>query len=404
MAQIFTSNQVNHVLVATSLKEDNAKVVKTDAVGTISVQHDVEGNPYFMYKGYGGVVRSDLLTNIESVKYTPAPQMARKYNSALITINAAALNSGKVVVGQDYMLKLAFQNPIGISPDHKYWKYGAVHAGTNMTASDFYKKMAKSLAINLSRDGVQLLKIYLIKTSLASVNTTAQLVEVDANQNQTLSDTYFGIKLVEAPQEWILGVKQDKPLIFGVSSSPITNGNAEPYWADVIYSNGKMVTGGEEVSESITSTNVPSGGSIVNSHLAAELEYFAMGERADLYRNVGWPDVINTKYVVDPTNAYGYDMINIHYSYIGANHSIQKSEKDLTIIIPRVSTDNDTSTELGAIGALAASIKAPLEALINPADNRYLRISGAITDGNIPEFEGTAGVVVDSGKASSAIA
>ena len=117
-----------------------------------------------------------------------------------------------------------------------------------------------------------------------------------------------------------------------------------------------------------TAVYLPEGETLTNSHLAAELEYFAMGERADLYRGIGWPDNRVTKYLVDPDNAYGYDMINIHYAYVGSNHAVQKSEKDITIIVPRVGTDS-TPTSLGA---LATSIQGYLDALVNPTDSRYL--------------------------------
>ena len=112
MAQIFTSNQVNHVLVATALKTSNGKVVKSDAVGTISVQKDAEGNMYFMHRGKGGLTRSDLLTNIMDVRYTPAPKMSRKMNAVYVTLNSGALDgSSKAFAGQDYLLRLEFQNP-----------------------------------------------------------------------------------------------------------------------------------------------------------------------------------------------------------------------------------------------------------------------------------------------------
>ena len=403
MAQIFTSNQVNHVLVATALKTSNGKVVKSDAVGTISVQKDAEGNMYFMHRGKGGLTRSDLLTNIMDVRYTPAPKMSRKMNAVYVTLNSDALDSNsKAFAGQDYILRLEFQNPIGMSPDHKYWKFGIVHATSNMTASAFYLAMAKSLAVNMSRDAVKLVKI-----SVTYGSNYASATEITAASNiadsSTFNQTYTGIKIEEVAQEWQLGIKQSKPITFVIMESTISNGTNEVHWADVVYSNGKKITGGLEVSESIQSTYLPSGDTVVNSKLAAELEYFAMGERADLYRGMGWPDYRPTEYIVDPTNAYGYDMINIHYAYVGSNHAVQMSEKDLTILVPRASTDNDSSNELNTIGALAESIKGYMEKILKPVDTRYARISGNLTNGNVPEFDGTTGVIKDSGKASSAI-
>lgn len=390
MANIFTSNQVNHVYVATALKTSNGKVAKSDAVGTISVQKDAEGNMYFMHRGQGGLTRSDLITNIMDIRYTTAAAMGRVQNAAVITVNSDALDSGNVYAGQDYLLRLEFQNPVGMSPDHKYWKYGVVHATSSMTASNFYKKMAKSLAINMSREAVQLVKIYLIKSNLSNTNTAGSLDEVDANPNQTLSGTYVGIKIVENAQDWVLGVKQDKPIIFRINNSTISNGTNDVYWADVLYTNGYKMIGGLEVSDAqaVYDSNdsryeidgnvvyLPEGATLTNSHLAAELEYFAMGERADLYRGIGWPDNRVTKYIVNPDNAYGYDMINIHYAYVGSNHAVQKSEKDITILVPRADTDS-TPTSLGA---LTQSIKGYIEAVANPEDSRYLTSAKLFTD------------------------
>ena len=125
--------------------------------------------------------------------------------------------------------------------------------------------------------------------------------------------------------------------------------------------------GGLEITMSTQASNLPKGATLTNSHIAAELEYFAMGERADLYRGIGWPDNRITKYIVDPDNAYGYDMINIHYAYVGSNHAIQKSEKDITILVPRASSDSTPAN----LGALTTSIKGYIDAIVNPVDPRY---------------------------------
>jgi hypothetical protein len=76
-----------------------------------------------------------------------------------------------------------------------------------------------------------------------------------------------------------------------------------------------------------------------------------MGERGDQYKNYGWPNVIPTKYMVDPTDKDGYDVINIHYSYVGSNESVQKSEKDIFIVVPNAAHDTVTTPIESAIKA-----------------------------------------------------
>ena len=75
-------------------------------------------------------------------------------------------------------------------------------------------------------------------------------------------------------------------------------------------------------------------GYIKNGKRIADLEYFCMGERADLYRNVGWPNVVETEYVITPTEARTneYDVIDIHYFYQGEGLNNDYSEKVITFV------------------------------------------------------------------------
>ena len=110
----------------------------------------------------------------------------------------------------------------------------------------------------------------------------------------------------------------------------------------------------------------------------ADYEYFYMGERGDQYRNVGWPNVIPTAYIVDPTYAYGYDTIGIHFAYTGSNHAIQKSEKDITFIIPAVASPNASG-----LGHTADALVAAIEAAIDPG---FLKKGPVAASGYIPVY------------------
>ena len=71
-----------------------------------------------------------------------------------------------------------------------------------------------------------------------------------------------------------------------------------------------------------------------NAKKTADLEWFAMKGRADLYGMVGYPNYVPTEYLVNPSETYGYHLITIHYAYVGSNESVQKSERDITIACP----------------------------------------------------------------------
>lgn len=403
---IFTANQVNQVY---AMKSNSTFVANLDASHTLTKSNNLGSlgmgktpdgaHIYFKHYGAGGITRSDLIevANIMSIKATPASKMAMSLKAAKVTLNSEALSSSSPIAGQDYVLRLKFQNPVGMSPDNQYWKYGAVHAVASMSASDFYKAMAISIAKNMSRENAILVKPY--------VTISSSDVEVTADMNTSssaLTGTATALVIKEVAQDWILGVKQLKALNFTVEPTIVNAGTTaapnEVVWGDVIYSDGKKTTGGAAPAATTDTSNAPAAaGTIVNSKLMADYEYFYMGARADVYRMVNFPDFVPTKYLVDPEYQYGYDTIAIHFAYVGANHSSQKSEKDVTFIVPRASTDSTASS----VGALAASILAAIEGALPGAN--AVTFSGTIVDGNVPEFDGTTGAVKDSGKAASAI-
>lgn len=371
---IFTANQVNQVYV---LKPNSTVVASLDAshqitkannLGSVGMGITTDGkNIFFKHLGAGGLVRSDLIeiANIIDIKATPASAMARNLMSAKVTLNTEALESSKPIVGEDFVLRIKFQNPIGMSPENQYWKYGVVHATASMTASEFYLKMASSIAKNMSREAVQLVKVYVTHSSSKTEITAAS----DVTNTTTFNQTYTGVQIEEVEQDWILGIKQQKPVLFTVEPTWVNNGTDDVVWGDVVYSDKRKTTGGASPANSIVTSGQPAAaGTVINSKLMADYEYFYMGERGDQYRMVNWPDYIPTTYLVDANWQYGYDTVAIHYAYVGANHSVQKSEKDITFIVPRASTDSTASK----VGALAASILAAINAAL-PQANYYTK-------------------------------
>lgn len=321
----FSTNQVRQLYVAEALKSPN--VIATDAAGSIAVKADTaKTHLYFEYMGAGGMTRSDLIDikNILYAKAIDADDLAHDLAKYKLTLDAS-VNGGIPVAGQDYILRIAFRNYIGLSEEDQYFKYGMVHAVADMTASDFYKTLALSLVKNFNREEGGLLKFYL-ETGGADAGTVAGTpTEVTKDTKEsTLTGTYTGIVIEEAPQEWVLGVMEQVPVNFTLQPGTITASGDDRIWGTV---------------KQVASTN-----SIPDGHKIADLEYFCMGERGDVYRMVGFPNVIRTKYLVDPD--VKYNVIDIHYAYVGPNESVQKSEKDITIVVPKVGAANSASNKL----------------------------------------------------------
>ena len=298
----FSVNQVRQLYVATALKTPH--VLASDAAGSIAVKNDtVKSHLYFEYKGADNLMRSDLIDtkNILYAKATDATAMAHDLKSVTIALDSN-VNGGAPVAGQDYILRIAFKQYVGMSDEDQYFKYGMVHAYAGMDASEFYKVLAISLAKNFSREVVPLIKIE-IKTASATTEVTPTTKVAD------LKGTYTGVVITEVEQPWRLGVMAQTPVYFTVQSVPVTVNGDERYWATLTES---------------------TSGSISNGKTIADLEYFCMGERGDMYRQVGWPNNIPTTYLVDPAKAYY--VFDIHYAYVGSNESVQKSEKTITIV------------------------------------------------------------------------
>ena len=340
---IFTVNQVNQVYVLKSDSTVGEKITKASKLGSIEMGQDSDANSiYFKHLGAGGLTRSDLIDvkSIEYVKATPASKLARKLKKVKLTLNADALEGGKPVAGQDFVLRIKFDHVIGLSPENQYWKYGIVHTTSSTTLSDFYKTLALSVAKNMSREAVKMIEIYLNDNVEVTSETKAE----------DLNGTYNSIVLKEVEQDWLLGIRQQRPVLFSIEPTiiqKVTNGVTEEiYWGDTEDTDGNKITGGVIPEKSVTTPTLTTD-LVKNGKLMADYEYFYMGERGDQYRMVGWPDYIPTTYLVDPS--LEYDVISIHYSYRGSNHAVQKSEKDVTFLVPRA--DNDTEGNMGALAA-----------------------------------------------------
>ena len=321
----YSVNQVRQLYVAKALK--TTPVLASDAAGSIAVKNDTAKNHlYFEYKGADNLMRSDLIDikNILYAKATDADDMAHKLKAVTVTLDSE-VNAGAPVAGQDYILRIVFKQYVGMSDEDQYFKYGMVHAYAGMDADEFYKVLALSIAKNFSREVVPLIKVEVHSagtTSKGGFDSAGYMVVTPTTKDNGKSDTtnpYYAtdtlvtdidsIRITEVEQPWRLGVMAQTPVYFTVQPVAVMVNSDERIWA--------TVTEG---------TN----GTIGNGKKIADLEYFCMGERGDMYRGIGFPNNIVTTYLVDPTKTYY--TFDIHYAYVGNNESVQKSEKDITIV------------------------------------------------------------------------
>lgn len=299
---VFSINQVRHLYVAKTLKS-GTDLLASDTAGSILPKADTNKTTlWFQYMSPAGVVSSDKIniSDIISTKSTASSKMAHSLMVKKLTLDSAV--SATPVAGQEYIIRLAFRQYIGLSEEDQYFKYGMALATSGMSASDLYKKLALSVVKNI-KDTTPLVKVYLA--------TSSDNVEVTVNTKETsLSGDYTGILFEQTEQPWILGKMPQAFIPFEVQTVPITVGGLTQNW-------GKVEDQEPE-------------NKVENGHLIADLEYFCMGARGDFYRGMGYPNNIVTTYLVDPSKKY--DTLDIHYVYIGNNESVQKSERDITLV------------------------------------------------------------------------
>lgn len=317
---VISINQVRQLYVAKAPKANTAALT---TAGDIVPQADTAKTTlYFQYMSPAGIVSSDKidLKHVLHAKATPSASLAHKLVRYSVTLDSDV--SATPVAGQNYILRLAFRQYIGLSEEDQYYKYGEVIARSGMSASDFYKQLAISLAKNLDNktESTPLANIYLI--SAAAANTDVPVTANTKESDLTATD-YNQIIIEEAEQPWVLGMMQQAFIPFTPQFLTILVDGEERLW-------GKATV--------VTPTKT-----VTDGHLMADLEYFCMGARGDIYRGMGYPNIIKTTYLADPDAVY--DTLDIHYFYTGSNESVQKSEKTITLI----AVDNGSHTAMNAL-------------------------------------------------------
>ena len=321
---VFSTNQVRQLYVVDNVVSSESALATAGDVLAKKIGDDI----YFKYVGaLGDTMRTDIV-NQKQLIYTSvatSDKLAYKLKGQKITLNPN-VNGGKPIEGRDYILRVLFSEYIGISPVDKTLKYGTVHITPGMTASDFYAEMAYSLMQSQKKEPNPIMNVAVIVSGTFEGN---EISDTDTLQNIKGIGTIEGIVIFEAGQPWHLGVMPQGVIKIDAQVTRITyNGDDSIFWGVV------------------EDATMPSSYVLPEGQKIADLEYFCMGERGDQYRNAGWPNVIPTKYLVDPTAEY--DLYTIHYAYVGEGTHQEKSEKDIQFAVLK-SASSAFKTKLNAV-------------------------------------------------------
>lgn len=263
---------------------------------------------YYLHKGYGDIMRSDLITvrNVRCWHATPNSALDMPLKAVKVELDSA-INGGNPIPGQEYVIKINVNEFLSMSDESKLTIVASYTAKQNDTAKDLYIGLAANLFRTVKRN--KLVNIYLDQTLIERVDSK-NVPYASGNPITTASSIL--IEEADPSADWELGVAQIKRTRFEVSG-------------------GDIISNGMKAAAFTIAEDTPVGNPISGTYALADLEYFCMGERADQYRNVSWPKVIPTKYMVDVTSKY--DVLDIEYFYKGIAEDCQESPKTLTLLV-----------------------------------------------------------------------
>lgn len=323
----FSTNQVKQLYVAKAVDGN------LDTLGDIKFSAAGDGQIIAKYVGNDGVVRTDLidLATLKG-KAIKASSMAENLESAFVASTSA-------VAGQDYILKVTCTEFGGMTPEDKGFIFADYRAKSGDTAKNVLAELAVALANNAAKAAYsKVINVFVTTAATAAtaltLNTNLWAVPAGASAATVAAYGSLTAIIVEAAEQpWALGKSDAARVSIEVSADPIVSSGIETAWATV--------------TKNVAHPSSP----VKNSKKIADLEWFAFGERADIYRGIGYPNNFEFTPLVNPAAAYGYHVIELTWAYQGDAEDIQKSPKELVIVSP---AEGDTTYTV--INAVAGDI------------------------------------------------
>lgn len=320
----FSQNQVQHLYVVNNVDTaGNLKdATKVASVAKGSLYYDSTNKKEFvgLYKGAKGSYRTDMFKGDKILKVSLVSGQAKSQKRALKTWVFTISDDALLATGEVCLLRLTFRNWIGMSDLDVYTKDVAVKVTKGMDREAFNKAMCTALKQAFARELEQVL----------TFSYTATAVTISESRN--------------AEDNWRRGLKKVAPINLTVAGDIITIADSvEAAWA--VDSAKKAFAEQSEFGVKIPAT-LSTSAFVTNAKDIADLEYFTLGNRGDMYRGVGWPDNIPTEYLVTDTDSAStsYDVVNVHYYFEGAGVQSAKSERDMTFVFKHSTAITDLST------------------------------------------------------------
>ena len=283
----FSTNQVMQFYALDGLKE----------VAAAFKPYGLEKAGKIVFTKDGEKYASDKIENVMWATISTPEEMKPQIK----TVKIQFAKGVEPVAGEDYVVRVSYPEVGGLGVEGWTTKTVVAHAGKGATTATIITELNKRL------------------NEVLTVDDVLVVGDEDGTANVTIS-----------PNEDVRYERGIRPIAiadFKVSVNRVVEDGVEVDWALLDDAGQIPVTATDAVK-------------LTNGYKLADMEYFALGERGDEYRMMGYPDYIKSDYIVDPTKEYY--VLNIHFAYKGANDQSHKSEKDLILAAT-------TLTQLNAI-------------------------------------------------------
>lgn len=324
----FNTYQTRQLYVAKKVESTAAGVDEAGDiyVGAVAKDGNVEGaRMFFSYCNADGLLtRSDTIpvNNIVSFKKTTAADMATKLMKHTIAVDTNAVTLANLVgktvtctVNVHQVLSYDDSDVIAVAASF-------VGNSTNTaSAAAFHKALAEAIVAAMPKRKYPYFKVFSNGTEVV--------------KGGTATGSANGVVLVEAAQGYSRGKLSKEAFPLSVSFNLHGSNTEDVAW------------GTDTVAESDVTNNTV----IPAVYKIADLEYFALGERGDIYRGSTWPNNYEPTYMIDLTQSY--DMLSLEYFWQGGAENVQKSPRMIQIAGP---------------AAVITSLQSAVEGFINPTE------------------------------------
>lgn len=335
--QNFNTNQTRHFYVAKAINENVAKDAAASGTGAASNLDIALGvtdtdELFFSYKNADGLItRSDTFSpkRITSLKNTAAADMNVPIIAHKIALSDEFTPSN-AYIGKVLSCMVTVHQMFDFDESNSLtYNASLIGNATNMaSAAALFKALAVELAKVLPEN---LVKVYAGSTEVTKKTAVADITGSPA-----------AIYLIPKVQKYVRGKLSAETATLSVAFR---------------LHDGEDTVWGKDTADTVANLNTADSLSLTPTAIEsvynlADLEYFALGERGDVYRNMLYPYNYETTYAIDLSKTY--DVVTIEYYWAGNVENVQKSPRMIQIACEVSNGSSIASTIISSIQSAIA--------------------------------------------------